>query len=573
MFAIIKILNLFFVRAKLKVFLFILFTLIAMILEIFSIGMIFPVFSTLLSNEPLNINFISNKISLSSININSLLIILLISYLLKNLYLLFFNWWQAKFSNQVYVEASSALLKKYFLDDYIFFSKYNHSSLVQNVYVETKNFAATIAIFLNLLLEISIIFSISVLLLFINFKVSLMIILIFLIIFFIYNAIIKSKTTIWGIKRLKFSKLQLKNLNEIFDGIKTIKAYGVENNFSNIYSNNIKGFAQVKTYQDTFISFPKILLEVSSILLISMIIYYLLLRGQSLQLIIPYLAVVTGAAFRLIPSVNRIIVNIQNLNFAKSSIKILQREFDSKKKDFLVYEKLPKINFNKKVLIKNFDFKYKTNNFIFKNENFLLNKFDCLGIAGQSGTGKTTLIDLLMCLLKFDNGEIIIDDYKLKTDLEYKAWQKKIGYVAQKTFLVNDTIRRNIALGISDEKINDKTILSAIEDSQLGDFVRKCSNGINHDIQEKGINISEGEKQRLGIARALYNNSDLIILDEPTSSLDEVTEEKFLDFLSKFKNKKTLILISHKKSNMKICNRVIKIESLSNGQKKITEST
>ena len=572
MFKIIKILNLFFSGTKIKVFLFLALTMLAMILEILSIGMIFPVFSTLINDDSINNNFIFNKFAIDLIDVNKLLIILLVAYLVKNLYLLFFNWWQAKFSNDIYVQSSSALLKKYTLGDYIFFIKNNSSSLVQNVYEETKNFSAVVAHYLTLLLEIVVTISVSILLLFINFKISLTTILIFSIIFILYNKIIKLKLSEWGKERIAFSKLQLINLNEMFDGMKTIKAYGVEKSFLNLYYKHILRYAKVKTYQATFNSFPKILLEIISILIIFLIIFYFLSSGHTFKSIVPYLAVITGAAFRLLPSINRIIVSYQNISFYKTSILILEKEFSSIKSDNKKYDKLPTINFNKKILIKNFDFRYEDNGkFIFKNENFIIDKFDCLGIVGKSGAGKTTLIDLLMGLYKFNQGEIIIDGYKLSNDSDYKAWQKKIGYVSQKTFLIKDTIRKNIALGVSENQINDKKILSVIKDAQLSEFIKKCSNGLDHNIQEKGINISEGEKQRLGIARALYNNPELIILDEPTSSLDKITEKNFLDFLNEFKNKKTLIIISHKESNMTICNRVIKID-LNRNQNKIIEN-
>ena len=219
-----------------------------------------------------------------------------------------------------------------------------------------------------------------------------------------------------------------------------------------------------------------------------------------------------------------------------------------------------KINFNKTIKYKNISYKYPSaNKVILKNINFEVNKNDFVGIVGKSGAGKSTLVDLITGLLEVDSGDIIIDDLNLKNNLH--LIKNSIGYVSQDIFLTDDSIKQNIAFGVDSEKIDNLKIEKAISASQLTKFINSLKLGINTVVGERGIKISGGERQRIGIARALYNNPEILVFDEATSALDLETEEDILDTLVKIKGKQTIIFITHRTSSLKYCNRVYELEN------------
>ena len=195
----------------------------------------------------------------------------------------------------------------------------------------------------------------------------------------------------------------------------------------------------------------------------------------------------------------------------------------------------------------------------FDNISFTIKKNDCVGIFGASGSGKSTLVDLIACILNGENSYLTIDDYHIKSSADSSVWKNKIGYVAQSTFILNDTLRNNIAFGLDKEKINDDKVLSVLKSVQLNNLLLRFDHNLNYLLSENGSNLSIGEKQRIGIARALYRESEVYIFDEPTSSLDPDNEKIFINFLEEFKKNKTVIMISHKKSNLRICNIIFEV--------------
>ena len=223
-----------------------------------------------------------------------------------------------------------------------------------------------------------------------------------------------------------------------------------------------------------------------------------------------------------------------------------------------------KLLLNNTFEIKNANFSYNDKT-IFKNLNLIINKNDCIGIFGESGSGKTTLIDIIMTLNKLDNGEIFLDKILLKNKDEKKRWLANISYVPQSVFLFNDKVKNNISFEYDESKINTEKVVDCLRKTKLEKF------DPSYEISEGGTNLSIGEKQRLGLARALYKDPELIILDEPTSSLDKKNEEEIINFLEKFKFGKTMIIISHNLNSLKFCNRIIKVKLNQDSTRSIIE--
>jgi ABC-type multidrug transport system fused ATPase/permease subunit len=553
-------------NTKLNFFLFFIFTSIATILETFSIGIILPLTQSIMSSGQ-NYSFVLKSVKYFEIPIQNIFIIFIFLIILKNIYLVFYYWWISKFTWDIYSSSSIYLLRKYLSNDFFFFKKNDASKLVQNVYIETKNFIGTLQSSLTIIFETLVLISIIFLLIFIQFKTTLLTLFIFASLMFLYHKLFSKILTEWGTKRAEFSTNSLKILNEIFTGIKTIKIFSIEQTFTAIFSGYIKTFSSVATKHSAFMSYPKIVIELSAIIILAAILIFTYYSTTELKNMIPYFGVFAFAAFRLFPSVNKLMISFSNISFYRSSIDIMAKEcnkFDIKINN--VTEE--NILFQKEIKIKNLTFSHNQKDIIYKNENITIEKFDCVGIYGKSGSGKTTLVDIIMGLYKPDKGELLVDNKKINSISEIKSWQKKISYVPQSIFLFNGSIKNNISFEFNDKLIDSKKVSQSLISAQLKKFTDQPEK-IDYIIDEGGGNLSAGEKQRVGIARALYKDPELIILDEPTSALDNDTAKNLIKFLEEFKKNKTLIIISHDLNSLRFCNKIYEIKQSDKSENKI----
>ena len=264
---------------------------------------------------------------------------------------------------------------------------------------------------------------------------------------------------------------------------------------------------------------------------------------------------------RLIPSINRILFSLQALRFGKATLKILTEEFNELEKKETVFNKnknLKKFNEAFKLLeFKNVDFSYENRKKIFSELNFTIKKNQIVGVSGETGKGKSTLLDLISGFLTQDNGKILINNIELK-DIK-TDWQKKIGFVFQETYLLDVSLKNNVAFGYNEDQIDNSKVMNAIKKAQLDTFVMNLKEGINERFGDIGLTLSGGQKQRIGIARAMYNNPEILILDEATSSLDVETEENILKLLKELSLNCTIIIVSHKQNTLKICDKIINL--------------
>jgi len=560
MIKILKILNL--VQNPKKIYLYLLLTLLVTVFEAFSISLIYPVLESILNendntsfNLPLNLEF--------QINTFKLIVILLSIYIIKNIYFIFYYWWQQKFIWNIYSLCSKNLLNKYLSNDYSFFQNRKQSELLQNVHIETKHITSAANGLFTLFLEILISLSIISVLLYYNFFITLILLFSFLIIILLFYKFLHVRINAWGDIRIQSNKRLLQVLKEVFDGIKTIKVFNAGPIFEKMFSKHIYNFYSACYKQNAFKQYPRIFIELILVIVCLIFIFFLDLTKISYNETIPLLGLILAASLRLIPSINKIMSNYNHILFFRSSINVILNEFSGQKK-FLIE------NFSKKLLLKN-TFEIKNASFlyndktIFKNLNFIINKNDCIGVYGESGSGKTTLIDIIMTLNKLEKGEIFLDKILLNNKDVKKRWLSNISYVPQSIFLFNDKIKNNVSFEYDERKIDIEKVVDCLRKTKLEKF------DPSYEISEGGTNLSIGEKQRLGLARALYKDPELIILDEPTSSLDKKNEEEIINFLEKFKFGKTMIIISHNLNSLKFCNRIIKVKLNQDSTRSIIE--
>ena len=434
-----------------KIYLYFFLTLLVTLFEAFSIGLIYPLLESIINKKtatPFNLPF---NIHLQ-IDTFKLIIIFLSIYVLKNIFLIFYYWWQQKFIWKIYSFCSKKLLNKYLSNDYSFFQQKNQSELIQNVYIETKNFTSVANAWFVLFLEVLVTTSLIAILLFYNLYTTLILIFFFLIIVLLFYFFLHKKINAWGNIRFHSNKKLFQVLKEVFDGVKTVKVFNAESVFEKMYLSHIDKFCSATYKQNSFAQYPRIFIELILALVCIILVLFIDLSNISSNQIIPSLGLMIAASLRVIPSINKIMSNYNQIIFFKGSINILLKEFSNQNsvpKD----EVKNKLHLNDIFEIKNADFSYDKKP-IFKNLNFHIKKNDCIGIYGESGSGKTTLIDIIMTLNKIEKGEINIDKSPLKNEYDKKRWLANVSYVPQTTFLFNDKVKNNISFEYDEKKIN-----------------------------------------------------------------------------------------------------------------------
>ena len=536
--------------------------------EVLGIGMIIPLMNVLINNNlesdypslvPI-LSFLGNPTKEKLIIYS--LILLLAVYAFKNIFLSYLTWEKSKFTFSLFADLSRRLLKIYLSKDYNYHVEKNSSELVRNILHETRHFGkGFILSLLDVLVEVLVLIAIVTLLIIIEPVGAILSIFIFSSVGLIYYLINKKKLTQYGIKRQFYEGKKIKYLNEIFDNIKIISLLGKEAKFLKDFDigNNIT--ADVAKKQNFIQQLPRMFFEFLAIFIFCSIVYiFLNYSNNQIEKLIPTLGIFTAATFRILPSINKILINSQSIRFSKSAIDLIYKDFLEEKNFYITVDKSKKLEF-KNLTLNNISFKYpRDENFLLSNINFELKAGKTYGFVGASGSGKSSLMDLLMCIQKPSSGQIILNN---SLDIyQYKqSWRSLIGYVPQNVFLTDDTIKNNIAFGENDEEINKTMLSQSIKSAQLENFINKLEKTLNTEVGENGLAISGGQRQRIGIARALYKDPQILILDEMTSALDLLTEEKIINELNGLKGKKTILIITHRNSTTKYCDEIYQIES------------
>ena len=545
-----------------KKFLF-LFTLIFLnsFLEVVSIASLFPLASFLIDEN--NILKFKNLFLLDDFTnyqiINFTLLSIFIFFSIKFFLTIFVYHKQNKLVFLFMHNLLSKVYSRYLSQPYSFFLKKNTSNLITNLSTYTPDIVYNFIIPILLLLsELLILTFILTFLFLVNYKVLLVAIIIG-IISFLFLRIINNQIKILSQIRIFNEKKKMQYASQSLLAIKEIKIFGRYKYFLKKFSKHSLITSNTLSKYFTFIEIPKIFLEYFGFLFLILLIVILNFFGNDYAKIVPLIAIFSISAYRLIPSASRIVNAIQRIKFTIGSVNSVLNEIKNYKNNNSQDEYLDNISplrVNKFIVLKNIYYKYdNSKNSIFKNFSLKIKKNEFLGIYGNSGSGKTTLINILLGLLIPNRGNVLIDNFKIKNSL--KNWYANIGYVPQITHLLDSSIKENISLGFFSK--STLSIKKTLELAQIKSFVYNLKKKENTNIGEDGVKISGGQRQRLGIARAIYKNPEVLILDEPTSALDPITERKFMKILLKMKKKKTIIIVSHKESVLKQCDRIVKI--------------
>ena len=352
-------------------------------------------------------------------------------------------------------------------------------------------------------------------------------------------------------------------------GIKEIKIANKENYFINEYAKCGAGYVNAVQRYNLYNATPRLLIE--TVAIAGMILYVMisLLQGANVEEIMPQIGLLAVAAMRLIPCANRINNHLTSISYFEPFFMgvsdNLQQEIRDENIDYdeASYQKkieVEKLTIKEKIELKDIVYKYpNTEVLIFDHADMEIPIGKSVGIVGTSGAGKTTVVDILLGLLRLQSGEILADGVEVRD--HYQSWLKNIGYIPQTIFMIDSTIRKNVAFGYADEDIDDEKVWRALKEAQLDEFVRGLPEGLDTGIGERGIRLSGGQRQRIGIARALFEDPEVLVLDEATSALDNETEAAIMDSINRLHGRKTLIIIAHRLQTIEKCDMVYRVEN------------
>ena len=568
MFKVYKDLKVFFTRKeKLGLILLFVLTIFSSFADILSIGLLIPLLNIILNSSSMiyYIDIINNFTEM--VTLENILPFLLLSFLfviiIKNLFTVFFTWYQVNFIVELDKSLKNRIYQYYMNRNYNFLVNFHTSEIFKNVDFEVSVFmnnllSPLIYIFTNTFL----VTAFSIFLLFFNFKVTLLIVSTLLLIIIFFKLVLSNKLVRWGYERQAVQKKRFKLLKETFDIIKEIKLLKLNNYYSKRFSELLASLNKLAIYRSLANAIVRPSVE---IIFLSIFILMMLFNLQNPQSLIVTIGVYIATLFRIMPAFNSIIQNYQKLDSGKSSLeKIGETVFGSRESKDTNNSKFSKINFEKKIILQNISYTYEgSQSSILNNITLEIPYGKKIGIVGSSGSGKTSLLNIIIGLISPTDGEIFVDDLLLDSKDKISEWQNNIGYVPQSVILLDKSLKENVTMCFDRDlsPVEEKNYIKAINFAQLDKVYEKLLIDKKLTIGEGGFKISKGEGQRIGIARAIYRDCKVLILDEATNSLDEKTEKDFLKIIDSQMINMTLIFVSHKLSSLNNCDEILEIKN------------
>lgn len=533
--------------------------------EILGVGLVIPVLAVITDINTLDKYEILKNITVQMGNLSHLeiivigLVILVALFCLKILYLTLLAWYQAGFIYGVKADFSQRLFTIYLQQSYAFHLKRNSAQLIRNLTVETKQLSAALVNASVLISETLVLIGIGVLLVIVEPYGAIIVIFTLTLLGGLFNFFTKRYSQRWGELRQYHEGMGLQHLQQGLGGVKDVNLLGREDEFISSYKLHNYTCARVGRYQNVLNSMPRFLLELIVVLGIVILLMSMITQGKPVATLLPTVGLFAAAAFRLMPSANRILVSVQGLRFSWAVINTMHAEL-------CIIQDAPKTKladpfiFENNIELSNLSYCYpNTSKNVLANINLLIRKGDSIGFIGGSGQGKSTMIDVILGLLDPTEGKVLVDEVDVQSNK--RGWQDKIGYVPQDIYLTDDTLRKNIAFGLAEEKIDENAVLSAVKAAQIDKFIDSLPNKLNELVGERGVRLSGGQRQRIGIARALYHDPAILVLDEATSALDDETERDVMHAVNALHGEKTILIVAHRLNTMANCDHVYKLES------------
>lgn len=502
-----------------------------------------------------------------------LLAVLIVMYIFKNLFLLALANEQSRFICFNRNKVISQVLREFLNRPYEFYLDADIPTVFRLTDSDIPHVFTMMMAMISLVSESVVFVMLSAVLVVTNWQMLLFLVLVFGLITGVMLLVLKPRISALGAENLKIQTRIAKWRIQAIYGIKDVKVLHRERFFADNYEESGKIGAGVSRKYTVLNTVPRLFIET---LFICSVLLYLIIQialGHDISNMIPMFSVFALAAVRLMPSVNRINTAITEISYCKPCLDYVYENMNineiSKKTNQTLLPADPEktMVLQNEIALKGITYAYpNTEKKIFDRADMVVPCGKSVGIMGPSGAGKSTIVDILLGLLKVQEGTITCDGVNIFDN--YPAWLSRIGYIPQSIYLVDESIRNNIAFGIADEEIDDERIWKVLEEAQLKEFIETLPEGLDTAIGDRGVRISGGQRQRLGIARALYHNPSVLVFDEATSALDNETEAAVMDAINSFHGKKTMVIIAHRLNTIEKCDLIYKVD-----EGKITETS
>ena len=529
-------------------------------MELFSIAMVVPILQIIIDPVALDnyMKYIPFNEYLLDLNEKTLLFLIVgftvFVYISKNIYLFLTHWATQKFLQKFSVHITDKLLKIYLNKNFLFFNEHNSAEFIKTLEKDVEGLNANLGYAAIVILEIFTIIFIAILLFIVEPLGMISTMSFYVLGAGLFMIIVKKKTKIWASEKHIWERNKLKYLKQIVESIRDVKLLNLENFFLENHSKNNSSYFKIQMKHVITTNTPRLWIEILTIIAVFALLA-ILLNDQTANsnVILPVLGLYVASAFKLIPSFNKIVSSVQALRFIKPAINSYYFEFLNASKIKNKQNNEQNIYFKNKIEFKKISFSYDKKNIILDNVSIEFKKGEKIGIFGDSGSGKSTFLDIFSGLVIPDSGELLVDGINI--NLGINSWQKKLAYSSQNPILIDDTIKNNILLGRKDNFDLD-VFKDALKYTKLENFINQLNEKENTVIGERGAKISGGQKQRIGLAKVICLNRDILILDESTNAIDDVAEKEILNNIWREYKNKTIIFVTHNKKNLEICDSI-----------------
>lgn len=484
-------------------------------------------------------------------------------YIVKNVYLS----WQAyainSYSKNTRLHFSTKLMEAYMKQPYSYFLNKNTAEILRSVNTDTGNMYTVVA---NLLQIISQGLTSALLiagLLISSFWMTVVVTALLALCALLIILVLQKKMRALGKEYQRVRAGIIKTVKQSFEGIKEIKIMNKERFFIENYRAVYKNATRIELIYNLMSYIPKYLIETIAVGGILLYLAVIIAGGGDMGALLPQLSLFAVAAFKLLPSVNALYTNYGNVMYDKASVDLIYhdiREVQDVTDRALTDKEVEKLCFEKEITVNSLSFAYDNmDQNVLEDISFSIEKGKSVAFIGESGGGKTTLVDNILGILKPQKGSVLVDGVNINEIMQ--SWHRDIGYIPQTIFIMDDTVRRNVAFGVRNEEIDDEKVWEALREAQLESFVKNLEHGLDTEVGEAGMRLSGGQRQRIGIARALYHAPDILVFDEATSALDNETEKEVMAAIDALHGSKTMLMIAHRLTTIENCDHVYSVEN------------
>lgn len=542
--------------------------LIGMAFEALGISLVVPVIAVLMQDDSASrIPFVSQVVrhfgqpGQATILAGAVLILFLV-YLVKNLFLALLAWRQSTFAFASQARVAHKLFARYLAEPYIFHVQTNTAQLIRNVTTEATLFGSHALLPGMLLVAEAFVFAgIGALLLIFEPVGALIVGTVMGCAAWSFSRFTRSRVSRWGQLRQHHEGMKLRQIQQGLSGIKDVQLFGREAIFLAAFDNHNDSVARVGGRQSALQQMPRLWLEILAVGGLAALVVSMLARGHTPAEIAPIVGLFAAAAFRLMPSMNRVLSALHALRYGLPVVDEIHQELmrppPAHPAPPLAVDGISRFLY--KIRIEELSYRYPdAPGQALKHVSMEISAGEAIGIIGTSGSGKSTLVDMLLGFLDPEEGCITVDGRDIRDDL--RGWRHLVGYVPQSIYLTDDSLRRNIAFGVPEDEIDDSAVDRAISFARLDEFVATQPKGVHTSVGERGVRLSGGQRQRIGIARALYHDPPIVVLDEATGALDIATETEVMKAVMALHGQKTVVVVAHRLSTVEKCDRLCRLE-------------